>query len=556
MGGGLILRWSARIDSLVDFVERDRFSIYATFVYVLILGTIRDFAEYYLLDQEFVTTAHPWIYSIAHHVGFYVVVYLGLILLLTAFSGRGFRRSRNFITSIFWIIVLPPFLDHYIFGSNFSYAYYSWTEFLNAFFHFQGSTFHVGQGVEIVFILGALFGYVIWTQREKLGDIRERAIVLLQIGFMIFFTILSMFLIATPESYLPVGSSGGIPVFPDFAITKFYQFHLFFVAYYLIAAILVIVITSYVAAKKIFSDLWMSFRPLQTVFFAGVVAGGIITGWRTMGNMDYVTKILERPYWVNIEFVVMSIVSALLAWEVSAIWNDISDRQTDSKTRKGRIAASGKIGTKALFQWSLVLATVSILISMLQSVQQMIVIVVVLALAYLYSFKPVRFKDHVLSPIMIGAGGFLAFLYGYLTPFSTVVVITGGVNPIIYLDGTVTFPVVAIQGLLIALFILFGLAIGSMITDISGYEEDVLARVKTVYTQIGIEKGVRIVSVLIFLASLMPFLLFNNLQDLVVFPVLGLSASVVFLKYRSSRPTMLIALVGFAYATLRYIGVL
>ena len=152
-------------------------------------------------------------------------------------------------------------------------------------------------------------------------------------------------------------------------------------------------------------------------------------------------------------------------------------------------------------------------------------------------------------------GGFLAFLYGYLTPFSTVIVITGGVNPIIYLDGTVTFPVVAIQGFLVALFILFGLAIGSMITDIGGYEEDVRARVRTIYTQIGIEKGVKIVSVLIFLASLMPFLLFNNTQDLLVFPVLGFSASIAFFKYRSSRPAMLIALVGFAYATLRYLSV-
>ncbi len=139
-GGSAWARFSAKGDALIAFLEKERLPVIGIFVYVILLALGRDLSEYFLLDADFVNTVHPWIFSIAHHVSFYVVVFLGLVLLLTAFSGRGFRRSLNLITNIYWLILIPPFLDHFVFGLNESYAYFSWTEFVNAFLHFQGRT--------------------------------------------------------------------------------------------------------------------------------------------------------------------------------------------------------------------------------------------------------------------------------------------------------------------------------------------------------------------------------------------------------------------------------
>lgn len=93
--------FSRKIDSLINFMERDRLPPYGVFLYVIMVALVRDLSEYFLLDHAFVTSSHPWIYSIAHHVSFYVVVFVGLILLLLAFTRRGLRKSTNFVSS-FW----------------------------------------------------------------------------------------------------------------------------------------------------------------------------------------------------------------------------------------------------------------------------------------------------------------------------------------------------------------------------------------------------------------------------------------------------------------------
>ena len=333
----------------------------------------RDLAEYYLLDADFVNTVHPWIFSIAHHVSFYVVVFLGLVLLLTAFSGRGFRRSLNLITNIYWLILIPPFLDHFVFGLNESYAYFSWTEFVNAFLHFQGRTFHPGQGLEIVAFLFALFSYVIWTQRQNLFFIRERAVTLLRVFFLVLFTIVSMFIIATPGAYLPVGNIDGIPAFPYFDQTKYFQFHLFLVMYYVLAGLLLVTVIAYLAMKGSFRRQITSMRPFQTLFFGMIVAGGMVVGWRAV-DPDLVMSIAQTPYWVNITFVILSIASALLAWQVSTIWNDIADSKFDDPSKTWRTIASGTVDRGTMLQGSIVMMLVALMVAFLLSFTEFLIL--------------------------------------------------------------------------------------------------------------------------------------------------------------------------------------
>jgi 4-hydroxybenzoate polyprenyltransferase len=546
-------KFSAKGDALIAFLEKERLPVIGIFVYVILLALGRDLAEYFLLDADFVNTVHPWIFSIAHHVSFYVVVFLGLVLLLTAFSGRGFRRSLNLITNIYWLILIPPFLDHFVFGLNESYAYFSWTEFVNAFLHFQGRTFHPGQGLEIVAFLFALFSYAIWTNRQSMFYVKERAVTLLRVFFLVLFTIVSMFIVATPGAYLPVGNVNGVPAFPYFDQTKYFQFHLFLVAYYLLAGLLLVTVIAYLAMKGSFRRQVASMRPFQTLFFGMIVAGGMVVGWRAV-DPDLVMSIAQTPYWVNFTFVILSIASALLAWQVSTIWNDLADAKFDDPNKTGRAIASGTVDRRTMLQGSVVMMLVALMVAFLLSFTEFLILAAVFVLSYLYSFKPIRFKDQVMSPALIGIGAALAFFYGYLTPYTVVVTQFQYDHPVRYLTGAIGVAPMGLTSFMVGAVIFLGLVIGSMVTDITGYEEDRKANVRTVYTVLGLGRGAALVSALILIASFTPLVLFSNLDDLIVFPAMGIVAAAVFYKYRSPRIVMLIGLVGFVYATLRYLG--
>jgi 4-hydroxybenzoate polyprenyltransferase len=555
IGGTAWAKFSANGDRLIAFLEKGRLSIVGIFVYVILLAFGRDMAEYVLLDPSFLVGGNPWIYSIAEHCAFYVVVFLGLVLLLTAFSGRGFRKALNLITSIYWIILLPPFLDHFLFGDNQGYAYFSWTDLVNAFFHFSGESFHPGQGLEVATFLFALFAYVIWTQRNNLFFLKERAETLLRVGFLILFTIVSMFIMATPGAYLPVGVVNGSQVFPYFDQTKFYQFHLFLFMYYLLAGLLLVTVISYMAMKRSFRRMITSMRPFQTLLFGMVVAGGIVVGWKSV-NTSLVFSITTSPYWVNIEFVVMSVASALIAWQVSTIWNDISDSRFDDPGKEGRAIASGVVNRTTVLQGSIVLMIVALVVAYLLSPIEFLILAAVFILSFLYSFRPVRFKNYTMSSVMVGLGAFLAFVYGFLTPFSVVDTQYSYDKPINYLTGAVDVAPLDISAIVIGLIIFLGLVIGSMVTDLDGYEEDRRAGVRTIYTTLGIERGLKVVSALIFVASLTTLELFDGRTDLIIFPVLGAAAAITFYRYRNPKIVMALALLGFVYATFRYLGMI
>jgi 4-hydroxybenzoate polyprenyltransferase len=547
-------RFAAAVDRFVVWVEKDRLPLFGVFLYVIAVSVIRDISEYYLLDQAFVTTAHPWVFSIAHHVAFYAVVFLGLVFLLSAFSGRGVKRTINYVSMFYWIIILPPWIDHFVGGLNQNYAYFSATDFLNALFHFSGEAFHIGQAGEVVVILFALFAYSIWTQRDKLATLAERSVTVLRIGLLIFFTFLFMFIMGTPQTFMPVGFVNGLPQFPAFDLTRYYQYHLLLYTYYLAAGIVIALVITYFAYRKDFSTVLHSMRPAQTLFFAAIVAAGIVTGWRLDSGLDLANNILQDPFYVNLGFAGMTVLSALLTWQVSTIWNDLSDQGYDKPGRKSRTLASGIIDPKTLAQISMILVAVTVASSFLLSIQQGLLILLILGLSWAYSFNPVRFKDHILSPLLIGLGTFLVFLYGYLAPYSEIALYTSSDIYYPHLTGNVFIPQLTAEGFLIGFFMFLGLVIGSMVTDIDGYEEDKRARVRTIYTSLGVERGSKVVAALIFLAALTPLVLFHEPLDMIAFPLVGAVAALTFLGKKAARPVFLIALIGLLYAALRYLG--
>jgi 4-hydroxybenzoate polyprenyltransferase len=549
-------RFGQAVDRLVAFMEKDRLPLLGIFVYVLFLSLFRDISEYYLLDHLFVIEPHPWIYSIAHHVAFYFLTYLGLVLLLSAFSGRGVRRSMNFVASFFWVIVLPPYLDHFLFGSNQNYTYFSPTDFLNYLTNFSGATFHPGQAAEIITVVFALFGYGVWTQRHYFKTPGERVVTAGKVALLVLSTFFALFFMATPEAYLPVGNVNGVPIFPNFDVTRYYQYHLFIFAYYVLLGVIILFALAYIARRDAIWRVVYSMRPAQTVFFLGMVTAGIAMGWASSGGPRYVMSVLDTPYWINFEFIVLTLITAFLAWQISAVWNDVADRHSDLPSKKGRILASGLVDRSTLVQGSIVMTAVTVLIALLLSVQQALIISAIFLLSFVYSMKPLRLKEHLLSPFLIGLGAFLVILYGLCTPYTVIVELPYSTVHLMA-SRDVVVPALTATGVLAGTYAFIGLVIGSMVTDVDGYEEDLAGGVKTVYTRLGLERGVKIVGAFVLLSSLTPLLMFNDSwSDFVLFPALGVAATLAFCRYKSSRPVLIVAMVGFVYAAARLLQML
>jgi 4-hydroxybenzoate polyprenyltransferase len=542
------------IDSFVACLERTRLSVLMIFIYVVLVSLIRDLSEYFLLDQEFVTTSHPWIFSIAHHVSFFVVVFLGLVILLSAFTNSGVRRVVNYICTFWWIIILPPWIDHYLGGLDQNYQYFSPTEFIDAILHFSGTNFNIGQAMEVVVVLFGLFAYGLWTQRRELGTVAGRVYTAVRLFFLVLFTMITMFIMATPALFLPVGSEGGVPVFPAFDLTKFVEFHLFLVTYYLLMGIALVIGIIYIANREHFRSILRSMRLPQTLFFGGIVAAGIVTGWRSSCGLYLVTDILQDPFYINLGYAVIAIVSAVIAWQVGTMWNDITDREVDELDGR-RTVASGLLPHRPYLEFSLVLAIVSLSLAALLSVEQFLIMLAILTLAWAYSFRPLRFKENVLSPFLMGMGTFLALMYGAMTPYRQILFFDVD-PPVPYVTGDIIVPGLGPEGFLLGLFVFVGLVVGSMIMDIEGYEEDRRAGVRTIYTSMGLDRGQRLVSVLIFLTSLTPLAIFQRIDDLLIFPLLGVVASYLFWRHGSARWVMIVAFMGLLYAALRYLNLI
>lgn len=544
--------FQSKVDALADLLERDRLNLWQTFLYVLIIALARDLSEYYLLDEAFVSTAHPWIFSIAHHVAFFVLTYLGLVLLLKVFSGSGLRKCMNYTNWYYWIILIPPWVDRFLFGLDHNYAYFSWTDFLAAFFQMEGKSFNPGQGTEVVIVLFALFAYVFWRHRDDLMDLQGRLFLAARMGLMAFFVILFMFILGTPGAYLPVGSSGGVPVFPNYDSTRYVQYHLFIFAYYYLACAIIVLVMSFLVLRRRFWSELAALRPYQTVFFAAIVLAGTALSWRAEGGSELVLEILDRPYWVNLAYLLPAIASAVLAWQASVIWNDLSDREWDSPGKRGRVLPAGIVSVSSLKEASIVLAVSSLAASLLLSVQMFAVMAAILVMSLVYSFPPLRFKNALLSPLLMGAGTFLAFIYGALTPYAVI----GYAGTIPYLTGETALVHLGPEVLLVGGCMFAGLVVGSMVTDVDGYDEDLAGGVRTIFTVLGMDRGVRVAAMLIFLVALTPLTLFHSISDLIVFPVLGALAAWRFLTSSSSRTVMSLAMIGFLYAMLRFLSLI
>ncbi|MFO7990902.1 MAG: hypothetical protein R6U61_01250 [Thermoplasmata archaeon] len=98
---------------ILDFIEKDRFSLTSAVVYVFIISVIRSFLEAYISGYGAYT-----LNIIAQHVLIsYPEILMGA-LVVYAITKIHIRKIWNVILLGFWILILPPLIDLFIFGKS------------------------------------------------------------------------------------------------------------------------------------------------------------------------------------------------------------------------------------------------------------------------------------------------------------------------------------------------------------------------------------------------------------------------------------------------------
>ena len=110
--------------------------------------------------------------------------------------------------------------------------------------------------------------------------------------------------------------------------------------------------------------------------------------------------------------------------------------------------------------------------------------------------------------------------------------------------------------LFLALLIFIGFSVGPMTKDIKDYKGDLQLGMRTFFTIYGMEKGTKIVAILLGIALLIPVLIFHNIIDIIIFG----SVSVVISFFFYLRKKLIISYLGygivFSYCVFRVLRII
>jgi len=116
---------SFNIRSFIEFLEKDRFTPLTAFLYLILIGFLRSVSESLYFEYPVFSK-----YIIAQHIAFNLPVLVLGVLVIQRATRVPLRKVFNVVLLGFWITVLPPFIDKYMFGLHgyeysSMYAYYA-----------------------------------------------------------------------------------------------------------------------------------------------------------------------------------------------------------------------------------------------------------------------------------------------------------------------------------------------------------------------------------------------------------------------------------------------
>lgn len=491
-------------ERIVERIENFKINALVLVLYIFFLFSIRD-----VLEQLFFEKSYS-LHQLMHHFFFYFLVLIAGILVINLIGKTEIIKTTLIVSSGFFLIILPPLIDRFIFFRGNPYEYILPKEFMQNFLTFFLFTPKAGKAilVEITAVLALGSFYVLIKSRSIYRALLTGLSLYVLVGFS-----------ATPRLFLPIPSMKNLLIWQSR--------HIIYFSFYLGLCIILGILFLYRINKALPKAILKELSSFRTLHFILMVIAGV-----------YFNRALSFLRFPDFLYILISIILIVIIWLSTVLVNNVYDLPIDRISNPNRPLVKGDISPSLYLNLGLVLSVVAVSVSLVLGIFPFISTLIFILSSLAYSMPPLRLRTRLFSTLFIGWGSSLAFLIGYFnhTRISNISISS--------------------DALFLALLIFIAFSVGPLTKDLKDYEGDLKHGVKTFFTVYGIEKGTKIVAVLLGISLLIPLLLFHTIMDIIFFGLLSSIISSVFYL----RGKLIISYSGygivFSYCALRMIGII
>jgi 4-hydroxybenzoate polyprenyltransferase len=437
-------------------------------------------------------------------------VLLAGILVISFIGKTEIIKTTLIVSSGFILIILPPLIDRFIYLRNFPYEYILPREFIKNFLTFFLFTPKAGKGIfiEIVGVLVLASFYVLIKSRSLLRALLTGLTLYILVGLSV-----------TPRLFLPIPSMTNILIW--------HSRHIIYFSFYLGLCIILGIFFLHRINKALPRAFLKELSSFRTLHFILMIIVGV-----------YFNKNLFFSGFPDFLYILTSIVLIVIIWLSTVLINNVYDLPIDKISNPNRPLVKGDISPSLYLNLSFVFSVLALSVSFALGIMPFLLTLISLLSSLAYSMPPLRLRKRLFSTLFIGWGSSLAFLIGYFS------------------HSLISDISISSDALFLALLIFIAFSVGPLTKDIKDYEGDLKHGVKTFFTVYGMEKGTKIVAVLLGISLLVPLLLFHKIMDIIIFVSLSVLISLSFYL----RGKLAISYSGygivFSYCALRMLGVI
>ena len=426
------------VNRILSYVEKTRFGIISSIIYIFILAALRSFMEGRVFNYVTYT-----VYLLANHIALYFALFIVGVVIIALVSGIHPRKVYNVVLLGWPIILIPPIID-YIVGqltgniSPIGYPYSPNPSFIGTIKLFFSSAIISdagwGEAIQLwgILIMSSLYVYlrkksIIRALGTWLGLFLFMVYVSASIpniisydpstGDMVLLHIVRYPIYAKYYSYLiPLVNPSVPPTFTTYvSYNTFQQLFLFIAFYYTVLFLVFSAIFVYISDRVRFREFMKMSDPLFLVAAAVAAFAGILSG-----------KVLYVEYIYHQVYAGMAVLSAVSAAQVWVMLRHLSIDNWKEKSFKRKDEWKDRPFTKKQYRnVAIAFAILSIATSSLLGSFVALMSLLLMVVAYLYHCKPFQTKYSRYGPIYFSLSGILAFLIGFYTPSYWLVKIWG-----------------------------------------------------------------------------------------------------------------------------------
>lgn len=380
MGKNSLQRLYSGIQRFIQLLEKERANLITAPLMVLVFVTIRIYLESVLFyKSNGIIPVH--LYHLLHNIYGFFGMFLGGLLVLAFFSREKVMKVWNVMLCGFWLVIVPPLVDYYIFGRTTSYDYtLDFTEIIGG---------KAGFGLLLPLLIILLLGiFYVGIKTESIKHTSYSGLALL----LVMITGATAPLI--PFTMLPF---------------DYHTKHISLVILLFLSDIVILGILLYISSKEIFRGLLKNLRVLRTVYF--VIIG--IVGMATMGQILFIYPNMIKMYGDDIPYFISLTITIVFCSQYAFIMGDIYGGEKDKTINKKNPFTSGILTKNQSIQIAVLMAIISFAFSLTLAFLTTLLILAFIGLVTFYNILSLRTRSRFFTPLITGTGSVLIFFAGY-----------------------------------------------------------------------------------------------------------------------------------------------